>query len=62
VADLSELLYYIAEQLPPLTDDEVARYHRRHRRAHQRGWCDCDAPPPSVPDGSQVGGKAADHG
>jgi len=40
--------------LTPSDVEETARYHRRHRRAHQRGYCACDAPPPSDLDGFQV--------
>jgi len=50
MADLSDLLDWLAERLPPPTTEEVARSEQRHRWAHQRGVCDCDNPPPGEVD------------
>jgi hypothetical protein len=53
VADLGDLLDHIAAQLPPPTAEEIALYERRHRRAHERGLCDCTEPPKNDVDGEE---------
>lgn len=35
------LFDHLARQLPPPTADEIALSERRHRRAHEHGWCTC---------------------